>query len=107
MRMTATFRASRRSPLLQVLKSAVATVAAWLLAGWLLPGPLPVFAAIAALLVVRAEPEPVVLQGDRAHGRGDRGRRGGQRPGARCWATGRGSSCWRSSSRWCSPGRCG
>ncbi len=51
--MTATFRASRRSPLLQVLKSAVATVAAWLLAGWLLPGPLPVFAAIAALLVVQ------------------------------------------------------
>ncbi|WP_347354600.1 FUSC family protein [Intrasporangium sp.] len=53
MRVTATFRANRRSPLLQVLKSAVATVAAWLLAGWLLPGPLPVFAAIAALLVVQ------------------------------------------------------
>jgi len=53
MRMTAAFRASRRSPVLQVLKSAVATVAAWLLAGWLLPGPLPVFAAIAALLVVQ------------------------------------------------------
>ncbi|GAA3769289.1 aromatic acid exporter family protein [Microbacterium kribbense] len=53
MRMIAAFRASRRAPLLQVLKSAVATVAAWLLSAWLIPGPLPVFAAIAALLVVQ------------------------------------------------------
>lgn len=53
MRMTATFRASRRSPLLQVLKSAVASVAAWLLAGALIHGPAPIFAAIAALLVVQ------------------------------------------------------
>lgn len=30
-----------------------ATIAAWLIAGWLIPGPLPVFAAIAALLVVQ------------------------------------------------------
>lgn len=40
-------------PLLQVLKSAVATIAAWLVAGWLVQGQLPVFAAIAALLVVQ------------------------------------------------------
>lgn len=46
-------RMSRRSPFLQVAKSAIATVAAWLVAGWLIPGPLPVFAAIAALLVVQ------------------------------------------------------
>src|SRR5688572_13934079 len=46
-------RSARRAPLLQVLKSAAATIAAWLLAGWLVPGPLPVFAAIAALLVVQ------------------------------------------------------
>ncbi|BDZ39726.1 FUSC family protein [Microbacterium suwonense] len=46
-------RSARRAPLLQVLKSAAATIAAWLIAGWLLPGPLPVFAAIAALLVVQ------------------------------------------------------
>jgi uncharacterized membrane protein YgaE (UPF0421/DUF939 family) len=46
-------RASRRIPLLQLVKSAVATIIAWLLAGWLIPGPLPVFAAIAALLVVQ------------------------------------------------------
>ncbi|MFE5670873.1 aromatic acid exporter family protein [Agromyces sp. NPDC056523] len=53
MRFSERFRATRRAPLLQVLKSAVATVAAWLLAGWLIPGPPPVFAAIAALLVVQ------------------------------------------------------
>ena len=47
MRITATFRATKRVPILQVLKSAVATIAAWLVAGWLIPGPLPVFAAIA------------------------------------------------------------
>ena len=46
-------QATRRVPLLQVVKSAAATVAAWLLAGWLVPGQLPVFAAIAALLVVQ------------------------------------------------------
>lgn len=46
-------RSPRRAPLVQVLKSAAATIAAWLLAGWLIPGPLPVFAAIAALLVVQ------------------------------------------------------
>jgi uncharacterized membrane protein YccC len=52
MRVTAAVRSAKRSPLLQVVKSAVATIAAWLIAGWLIPGPLPVFAAIAALLVV-------------------------------------------------------
>ncbi|WP_448811291.1 FUSC family protein [Agromyces bauzanensis] len=53
MRITATFRATTRMPLLQVLKSAVATIAAWLIAGWVVQGQLPVFAAIAALLVVQ------------------------------------------------------
>jgi len=53
MGITATFRATKRVPILQVLKSAVATIVAWLVAGWLIPGPLPVFAAIAALLVVQ------------------------------------------------------
>jgi uncharacterized membrane protein YccC len=51
--MTAAFRSPRRTPLLQVAKSALATSAAWLLAGWLIQGPPPVFAAIAALLVVQ------------------------------------------------------
>ncbi|MFT4307702.1 MAG: FUSC family protein [Microbacterium sp.] len=53
MQVTAAFRAPRRSPLLQIVKSALATAAAWLLTGWLIQGPLPVFAAIAALLVVQ------------------------------------------------------
>ncbi len=53
MQVASTFRAPRRAPLLQVVKSALAMIAAWLLAGWLVPGPAPVFAAIAALLVVQ------------------------------------------------------
>lgn len=46
-------RAPHRAPLLQVTKSGVAAVAAWLIAGWLIHGQAPVFAAIAALLVVQ------------------------------------------------------
>jgi uncharacterized membrane protein YccC len=53
MAITGTFRASKRVPILQIAKASVATIAAWLVAGWLIPGPLPVFAAIAALLVVQ------------------------------------------------------
>ena len=53
MRVTTAVRSAKRAPVVQVLKSAVATIAAWLVAGWLIPGPLPVFAAIAALLVVQ------------------------------------------------------
>ncbi|MFI8594861.1 aromatic acid exporter family protein [Microbacterium sp. NPDC078428] len=51
--MTSAFRAAQRAPLLQVTKSAVATAIAWVFAGWLIQGPPPVFAAIAALLVVQ------------------------------------------------------
>lgn len=50
--MLAAFRQQRRVPFIQVLKSAIATVAAWLVAEWLLPGAPPLFAAIAAILVV-------------------------------------------------------
>lgn len=53
MRFPAAIRAARRAPLLQVVKSAAATITAWLLAGWIVPSQLPVFAAIAALLVVQ------------------------------------------------------
>ncbi|AYF98084.1 FUSC family protein [Protaetiibacter intestinalis] len=63
MRVIETFRATRRQPLLQVAKSAVATAVAWLLAGWLIPGPLPVFAAIAALLVVQPSLNQSVAKG--------------------------------------------
>lgn len=51
--LTAAFRTPQRSSLLQILKSAVAIGAAWFAAAWLIQGPLPVFAAIAALLVVQ------------------------------------------------------
>jgi len=53
MKLLAAFRASRRQPWLQVAKSAISTIAAWLIAGALFPAHLPVFAAIAALLVVQ------------------------------------------------------
>lgn len=52
MRVTSVVRSEKRVPLLQVVKSAVATIAAWLLGAWVVPDQLPVFAAIAALLVV-------------------------------------------------------
>lgn len=53
MKFLAAFRATKRQPWLQVLKSALATIAAWLVAGALFPETLPVFAAIAALLIVQ------------------------------------------------------
>jgi uncharacterized membrane protein YccC len=53
MRVSTGIRSPQRAPLLQVVKSATATIAAWLIAGALIPGPPPVFAAIAALLVVQ------------------------------------------------------
>lgn len=46
-------RAPARVPLLQVSKSAIAMVAAWLLALAVLPSEIPIFAAISALLVVQ------------------------------------------------------
>ncbi|SEC16711.1 Aromatic acid exporter family member 1 [Paramicrobacterium humi] len=53
MKLTRRIQASQRSPLLQVLKTSVATAVAWIVSGLLLPGELPVFAAIASLLVVQ------------------------------------------------------
>ena len=49
----ASLRASSRSPLLQVIKTSVAAIIAWLLCTVTLGQPLPIFAAIAALLVVQ------------------------------------------------------
>jgi uncharacterized membrane protein YccC len=48
-----TVRSARRIPLLQAVKTSLATVLAWLVAGVTLPGELPVFAAVAALIVVQ------------------------------------------------------
>ncbi|HEY8914170.1 FUSC family protein [Lacisediminihabitans sp.] len=53
MRLIVSLRASSRSPILQVLKTSVAAIVAWLLCVLLLGQPLPIFAAIAALLVVQ------------------------------------------------------
>src|SRR6188768_2482282 len=52
MRPIASLRASSRSPLLQVVKTSLAAIVAWLVCAALLHQPLPIFAAIAALLVV-------------------------------------------------------
>jgi uncharacterized membrane protein YgaE (UPF0421/DUF939 family) len=52
-RLTANLRTSSRIPLLQAAKTSVATVLAWLTAQLLLPAELPIFASIAALLVVQ------------------------------------------------------
>jgi uncharacterized membrane protein YgaE (UPF0421/DUF939 family) len=51
--LTATLRSSSRVPFLQAVKTSVATILAWLIAQALLPTELPIFAAIAALLVVQ------------------------------------------------------
>ena len=56
-------RAPARAPLLQVLKTSAAAVAAWLLASWALDVPMPIFAAIAALLVVQPSVNQTVLKG--------------------------------------------
>lgn len=53
MRFAGSLRLSARTPFLQVLKTSVAAIAAWLLSALLLGQPLPIFAAIAALLVVQ------------------------------------------------------
>lgn len=54
MQVLSAVRAKRRLPLLQVVKSVVAMIGAWLICVWVIPeGPPPVFAAIAALLVVQ------------------------------------------------------
>lgn len=53
LRLPSRLRAPARGPLLQAVKTSVATVLAWFVAVLLLPTELPVFAAIAALLVVQ------------------------------------------------------
>lgn len=53
MRLSANIRSSSRIPFLQALKTSVATILAWFVAQLFLPTELPIFAAIAALLVVQ------------------------------------------------------
>lgn len=64
MRFTAAFRATEREPLLQLVKTALATALAWAIAGLLVPeGPPPIFAAIAAMLVVQPSLNQSVTKG--------------------------------------------
>lgn len=52
MGLTSSFTVATRPPLLQLVKTAVATVVTWIVASLIFPETLPVFGAIAALLVV-------------------------------------------------------
>lgn len=52
-RLPANIRAATRIPFLQIIKTAAAMVIAWAAAAFIIPGELPVFATIAALLVVQ------------------------------------------------------
>ena len=63
MPLLASLRASSRSPLLQVLKTSVAVIAAWLLCGVLFHQTAPIFAAIAALLVVQPSVNQSIAKG--------------------------------------------
>ncbi len=63
MRLFASFRASARTPLLQVLKTSVAAIVAWLVCVVALNQPLPIFAAIAALLVVQPSVNQTLTRG--------------------------------------------
>lgn len=56
-------QASTRSPLLQVLKTSAAAIVAWLISTILLGQPLPIFAAIAALLIVQPSVNQSLLRG--------------------------------------------
>jgi uncharacterized membrane protein YccC len=63
MRYVTILRSTTRSPLLQVAKTSAAAVIAWLLSQLLLGQPLPIFAAIAALLVVQPSVNQSVSKG--------------------------------------------
>lgn len=53
MRRFPTLQTTARSPILQVVKTSIAVIASWLLCATVFPGTAPIFAAIAALIVVQ------------------------------------------------------
>lgn len=64
MRFTDALRATERAPLLQVVKTALATILAWVVADLVVPdGPPPIFAAIAAMLVVQPSLNQSLVKG--------------------------------------------
>lgn len=62
-RMTGRFTVSRRAPLLQVLKAAVAAILTWVVCLLLFPEQLPIFGAIAALLCVQESVDQSLTRG--------------------------------------------
>lgn len=62
-RMLTGLRTSTRAPILQVLKTSAAAIIAWLLAAIAVGQPTPIFAAIAALLVVQPSVNQSVAKG--------------------------------------------
>ena len=63
MRFSTPLRASRRTSLLQVAKTSIAAIVAWIFCVVALEQPLPIFAAIAALLVVQPSVNQSVAKG--------------------------------------------
>lgn len=63
MRLIDSLRASSRSPLLQVVKTSIAAILSWVACTLLLHQPLPIFAAIAALLVVQPSVNQSLFKG--------------------------------------------
>ncbi|PRY70177.1 fusaric acid resistance family protein [Glaciihabitans tibetensis] len=63
MRIAGYLRASSRAPLSQVAKTSLATVLAWLVSTVVMGEPLPIFAAIAALLVVQPSVNQSISRG--------------------------------------------
>lgn len=53
MSIVSNLQSKKRIPVLQVVKTLIATFAAWFMAAWVVPGQLPIFAAIAAIIVIQ------------------------------------------------------
>ena len=53
MSIVSNLQSKKRIPVLQVVKTLIATFAAWFIAAWVVPGQLPIFAAIAAIIVIQ------------------------------------------------------
>lgn len=63
MRIVPSLQTTARTPLLQVAKTSIAAIVSWLLCAALLGQPLPIFAAIAALLVVQPSVNQTLAKG--------------------------------------------
>src|SRR3546814_18576191 len=74
MPLTGAVRTAKRAPLLQMVKTALATILAWIVAGALIPdGPAPGFAAISAMLLVPPSLNQYLTKGVERSGGGTAG----------------------------------